>query len=307
MQYELSGLIAATLTPLDADGAVDLEPIPAIVDHLERTGVSGIYICGSTGEGISLTTQERRAVAEAYMAAAKGRMQTVVQVGHNSLAEAQVLAAHAAQIGADAISATAPSYFKIGTIDMLVDCMAEIASGASNTPFYYYHIPSLTGAELDMVKFLPAADSRIGNLVGMKYTTPQACEYQACLNLQNGRFNVLWGRDEMLLSALAVGARGAIGSTYNIAAPLYRKVIDAFQSGNMAEAQRLQLQAVQMIHVMLKYPFLAALKWLLGLYGVPCGGCRLPQGNLSSEQAAQVRAELDALGFFEWCGVELKG
>ena len=305
MRYELSGLVAATLTPLHPDGAVNLEPIPRIVDLLERTGVSGIYICGSTGEGISLTGEERRAVAAAYVAAAKGRMKTVVQVGHNSLREAQELAAHAAKIGADAISATAPSYFKISTVPMLVDCMAEIAAGSPQTPFYYYHIPALTGAALDMVEFLPAADAKIGNLVGMKYTTPQAFEYQACLNLQDGRFDVLWGCDEMFLSALATGARGAIGSTYNIAAPLYLEILAAFQAGDMQEAQRLQLLSVKMIRVMLSHPFLAFMKWLLGLYGVECGGCRLPQANLTAEQTAKVRAQLDEMGFFDWCGVEL--
>ena len=235
------------------------------------------------------------------MAAAKGRLQTVVQVGHNSMVEAQALAAHAAEIGADAISATAPSYFKIGSIEMLVDCMAEIAAGAPKTPFYYYHIPSLTGAALNMIEFLPAADAKIANLVGMKYTTPEADIFQACLNLQQGRFNVLWGRDEMLLSALAVGTRGAIGSTYNIAAPIYLKIIEAFQAGDMAEAQRLQLLVVKVIHVLLGYPFLAVLKWLLG-----CGGCRLPQSNLTAEQTAIVKAKLDELGFFDWCGVQFQ-
>ncbi len=306
MRYQLSGLVAATLTPLAPGGEVDLEPIPRIVDLLDRTGVSGIYICGSTGEGISLTRQEREAVAEAYVAAAKGRMKTVVQVGHNSLREARQLAAHAAAIGADAVSATAPSYFKIGTVPMLVDCMAEIAAGAPQTPFYYYHIPSLTGAALDMVEFLPAAEAKIGNLVGMKYTTPQAFEYQACLNLQDGRFDVLWGCDEMFLSALATGAKGAIGSTYNVAAPLYRQILAAFQAGDMRQAQHLQLLSVKMIRVMLSHPFLAVLKWLLGLYGIDCGGCRLPQANLTAGQTARVRAQLDEIGFFDWCGVALK-
>lgn len=301
MQYELSGLIAATLTPLHEDGSVDVDSIPRVVDHLERTGVSGIYICGSTGEGISLTSEERRTVTEAYVAAAKGRMKTVVQVGHNSIAETRKLASHAAEMGADAISATPPSYFKIDSVGMLVDCMAEIASGAPDTPFYYYHIPSLTGTALDMVEFLQAADEKIGNLVGIKYTTPQACEFQACLSLQDGRFNVLWGRDEMFLSALAVGTRGAIGSTYNIAAPLYQKLWDAYQAGDMVEAQRLQLLAVQMIRVLLKYPFLAMLKHLLG-----CGGCRLPQANLTSEQIAAVKSQLAEVGFFDWCGTEFQ-
>ena len=102
MQYELTGLVAATLTPMHSDGSVNLQVIPHLVDHLDRAGVDGIYICGSTGEGISLSSQDA-AVAEAYVSAAKGRMKTVIQVGHNSMVEAKALAAHAAEIGADCI------------------------------------------------------------------------------------------------------------------------------------------------------------------------------------------------------------
>ena len=202
-------------------------------------------------------------------------------------------------------SATAPSYFKVAEVDVLVDCMAEIASGARELPFYYYHIPSLTGAAIDMVEFLPAAEKRIGNLVGLKYTTPQVFEFQACRSLQDGRFDVLWGCDEMLLSALAVGARGAIGSTYNVAAPVYRGLLDAFDSGDLAEAQRRQLFSVTMVRTIFRYPFLAALKAILGMYGIECGGCRLPQKCLTPGQGETLKRDLDEIGFFSWVGMEL--
>lgn len=303
MQYEMTGLVTATLTPMRADGAVNLETIPQVVDHLERAGVSGIYICGSTGEGISLSGKERRAVAEAYVAAAKGRLNTVIQVGHNSLVEAKALATHAAEIGADAISATAPSYFKVTTAEVLAKCMAEIASGAPRLPFYYYHVPSLTGAAIDMVEFLSVAAEQIDSLVGIKYTAPQVFTYQACLNFEDGRFDVLWGTDEMLLSALVVGARGAIGSTYNIAAPLYRGIIEAFNSGDLDEARRRQMLSVQTVRTLFRYPFLAALKSILGMLGIECGGCRYPHENLSLEQAKDLKRNLDALGFFTWDGM----
>ena len=303
MKSELTGIIAAALTPMRPGGGVDLEAVPKLVDHLERSGVDGVYICGSTGEGMSLSSRERRDVAEAFVRAAKGRMKTVVQVGHNALCEARDLAAHAAEIGADAVSATAPSYFKVGSADILVECMAEIAAGAPNLPFYYYHIPTLTGAAIDMVEFLPAAAARIENLVGMKYTTHQVFEYQECLNLDGGRFDVPWGSDEMLLSALVVGARGAIGSTYNVAAPLYRGIIEAFDSGDIKEARRRQLLSVRMIRTFFRYPFLAALKYILEVFGVECGVCRMPQKSLSPGQAAALRRDLEEMGFFEWCGI----
>ena len=183
MPSKLVGLIAATYTPLHRDGSLNLDPIPGMVDHLLESGVSGLYVCGSTGEGVSLTSDERRSVAEAFTAAANKRVPVVVQVGHNSVAEARGLAAHAQEIGADVISATCPSYFKVGNISALVDCMSEVASGAPELPFYYYHIPILTGSTIDMAGFLRQASERIPNLHGLKYTAPLLHEYQACLRL----------------------------------------------------------------------------------------------------------------------------
>lgn len=300
MAFRLTGLIAATYTPLHEDGSLNLDAVPAMVDFLERAGVTGLYICGSTGEGMSLSGEERRVVAQAYVEAANGRFKTIVQVGHNSLAEAAQLATHAQEIGADAISATPPFYFKVGSVKLLADCMAQVASGAPGLPFYYYHIPALTGVTLDIAAFLPLAAERTPNLVGMKYTAPTVFEFQACRDLEGGRFDCVWGCDEMLLSALTAGARGAIGSTYNIAAPLYRRIIEAFERGDLTEAKRLQSLSIQMIRAINRYPFHPAMKQILRMLGVDCGPCRLPLPPIDKAQAESLRCALDALGFFDW-------
>ena len=300
MEHHLTGLIAATYTPMHADGRLNLELVPAMVDYLAQVGVTGIYICGSTGEGMSLSGAERRAVAEAYVRVAKGRFKTIVQVGHNSLAEARELAAHAQEIGADVISAAAPSYFKVGSVEGLADCVAQIAAGAPRLPFYYYHIPALTGVALDMVTFLPLAAARTPNLAGMKYTAPTVFEFQPCLELDGGRFDCVWGCDEMLLSGLVAGARGAIGSTYNIAAPLYGRLIAAFERGDLVEARRLQLLSIHMIRTINHYPFHPAMKQILGMLGFECGPCRLPLPTVDAAQVAALRGEFETLGFFEW-------
>ncbi len=91
--------------------------------------------------------------------------------------------------------------------------MAAIASAAPSLPFYYYHLPVLTGVAMDMVEFLRLGEETIPNLAGIKYTAHTQHEFQACLNYKNGKFDVLYGYDEMLLGALMVGAKGAIGST----------------------------------------------------------------------------------------------
>jgi N-acetylneuraminate lyase len=300
MNRHLTGLIAAVYTPMHADGSLNLAMVPAVVDHLAAGGVSGLFVCGSTGEGVSLTGEERRAVAEAYIRAARGRLPAIVQVGHNSLAEARQLAEHARQAGARAVSAIPPSYFKITSVAVLVDCMAEIAGAAADIPFYYYHIPSLTGVTLGMAEFLEQASPRLANLAGVKFTAPALDEFQACLELAQGRFDVLWGLDEMLLAALAVGARGAVGSTYNIAAPLYRRLIGALEAGRLEDARRCQSMAVELIRILNRRPFHSAVKAVLKMLGMDCGPCRLPIAPVRPEDAGALRRELDGIGFFEW-------
>jgi N-acetylneuraminate lyase len=300
----LNGLVAATYTPLDDDGKVNTSAVGPIVEHLLKNGINGLYVCGSTGEGMSLSSDERKIVAEAYVQAAGGRVPVIVQVGHNSLAEARHLAEHAQQIGADVISATCPSYFKVSDVATLVDCMIELASGAPELPFYYYHIPALTGSTLDVVEFLRRGGDRIPNLVGLKYTDTKLHEFQECLELDDGRFDVVWGCDEMLLGAVATGSLGAIGSTFNIAAPLYRRIIAAFADSDFDEARRLQSLSVNMIRTLNHFPFHPAMKAVLTMQGFKMGGCRLPQGSLLDEDVTKLRSELDAIEFFEWSQTE---
>lgn len=297
---QLNGLIAATYTPLDAQGGLNLDAVPPLVEHVLASGVSGLYVCGSTGEGMSLSSDERKAVAQAYVKAAGGRVPVIIQVGHNSLAEARQLAEHASVIGADMISATCPSYFKVADVETLLDCMAELASGAPSLPFYYYHIPALTGSTLNVLEFLKRGAERIPNLAGLKYTDTKLHEFQQCLEFDNARFDVVWGCDEMLLGALATGSRAAIGSTYNIAAGLYGRILSAFAKGDFKEARRLQSLSVNMICVINQFPFHAAMKAVLGMQGIPIGGCRLPQGRLSDSDINALRSSLADIGFFDW-------
>ncbi|MFO7906540.1 MAG: dihydrodipicolinate synthase family protein [Pirellulaceae bacterium] len=300
MEYRLSGLVAATYTPMDDAGRLNLVEVPSLVERLIGEGVRGLYVCGSTGEGASLTGGERRLVAEAFVEAAARRVSVIVQVGHNSVSEAAELAAHAQGIGADVVSAVAPSYFKVGTVELLVECMESIASAAPDLPFYYYHIPALSGATLDMARFLEQAGTRICNLAGIKYTCPTVHEYQICHEFDNGRFDIVWGADEMLLSALVAGARGAIGSTYNIAAPLYQRLVAAFDAGDLEEARRLQYQSVTMIRTIYQFPFHPAMKQIMKMLGTDCGRCRLPQPRLSDAEVAELHERLDQIGFFNW-------
>jgi N-acetylneuraminate lyase len=300
----LNGLIAATVTPLDREGACDLSAIKPMIDRLIESGVSGLYVCGSTGEGMSLTCHERKNVVEASVDATAGRVPVIVQVGHNSIADACDLANHAAGAGANVVSATCPSYFKVGDTETLLKCMGKIANAAPQLPFYYYHIPALTGSQIDVVDFLERGGRSIANLAGLKYTNTLIHEFQACQNTQSRNFDVVWGCDEMLLAAFASGATAAIGSTYNIAAPLYCQIIEAIEAGDWKTARQLQYHSVEMVNVMKSYAFHGALKAIMSMLGMPVGSCRLPLNELSKEETESLKSGLEQIGFFEWCGHE---
>lgn len=300
MKKRLVGLIPATYTPFTADGAVDLSSIGPLTEQLLADGVSGLYVCGSTGEGVSLSTAERRQVAEAFTAATRGRVPVIVHVGHDSLTEAAALAAHAAEIGADATSAMPPCYFPIRDAAMAVECAAAVAAAAPKLPFYYYHIPAMTGVAIDVVDFLKQAGDRIPNFAGVKYTANTLQEFQECVAFDGGRFEMLSGYDELLLPGLAVGAHAAVGSTFNVAAPLYRRLMSAFAAGNLDRARQEQLRAVAMIRVLMRYPFHPAMKAVLAMIGTPCGNCRPPLPTLSRADEQRLRESLDAIGFFTW-------
>ncbi len=296
---KIEGLIAATFGAFNEDGSLNLSIIPAIVEKMIEDGLTGVFICGTNGEGPNLTIEERMAVAEAYIKAADKRILVLVHVGHPSIAESKKLAVHAQQIGADAISSVAAFYFKPTSAQNLVNSIAEIAAAAPTLPFYYYHIPHLTGVVIDMIEFLSLSEDKIPNLAGIKYTATTIHEYQACLNYKNGKYDILYGLDEMLLPALSVGAKGAIGSTYTYAAPLYLKVIELFKANKLTEARQTQFNLVEMVRCIIKFSPIPSQRAIMKMQGFELGPSRLPLVNLTNQQLSALKNSLDEVGFFD--------
>lgn len=297
----IEGLVAATFSPMHEDGSLSLSQVPGIVEHLLEDGITGLYVCGSTGEGPLLTGAERRQVAEAYVAAAAGRIPVIVQIGHDSLAEARELAQHAQDCGADAISAIAPRYFGCDSVDALITCLAQATRSVPDMPFFYYHIPALSGVSFDMVRLLEKAPQHLPGFAGIKYSALSLHEYQECLASAGDQSTILFGCDEMLLSSLAVGGYGAVGSTFNFAAPLYNSIISAYRRGELQRAQDLQLKAVKMVHMLYDpYRGQPGFKATMGLLGQDCGPNRLPLEGLSQTEIKQLQEDLERIGFFTW-------
>jgi N-acetylneuraminate lyase len=241
------------------------------------------------------------AVAARWCAVAGSQLKIIVHVGHTCLSDARELAAHAQKVGASGVGGLAPYFFKPSKTADLVAYCAEVAAAAPALPFYYYHIPSMTGVQLAAVEFLRVAATRIPNLAGVKFTYENLMDFADCLRLEEGRFNALFGRDEILLSGLALGATGAIGSTYNFAAPVYQSLIAAFKRGDLAAAQAEQARANAMIATMIKWGGLPAGKAIMRMIGIDCGPTRLPLSSLTAEMETALRKDLERAGFFDFC------
>lgn len=301
MADRLQGLIAAPFTPMRSDGSVNLDAIEGYPQFLAANGCTGAFVNGSTGESLSLTVAERTAIVERWTAAAPDGLSVIVHVGHTCLEDSKTMAAHAQAAGAVAVGMMAPCFFRPATVDDLVDCCAEVAAAAPDLPFYYYHIPSRTGVTFPVVDLFEAAKDRIPNLAGAKYTFEDLADLGRCVDLDGGRFNLLFGRDESLIGGLAVGVKGAVGTTYNHAAPLYCRLIEAFQAGDIATAQAMQARSREFIAILLGHGGLPAFKATMKLLDRDCGPCRLPVRSFPDAQTEALRAELDAIGFFDYC------
>ena len=299
----LQGLIAAPFTPMHPNGTLNLSIIPAYYQMLKTNGVTGAFICGSTGEGVSLTISEKKAVAEAWVNCTKQDkdFKVMALLADTSIEDCKDLALHARNIGLYAVSFTSPYYFKPADVGMLAKVCVEIASVVPDLPFYYYHIPVLTGVSFPMFDLLKEMDGKIPNFAGIKYTHEDFMDFLSCLHFNNGKYDMLWGRDENMLPALSIGAKGAIGSTFNYAAPLYYNLIDAFNNNNLLLAQSLQQKSIDMIRLLGKYGGIATGKAYMKIIGLDCGEFRLPVKNMSENDFDLFKKDTEQINFSSFC------
>jgi N-acetylneuraminate lyase len=247
-----------------------------------------------------LTVEERGHLARRWCQVSGGNFPVIVQVGAQSLVNCRAMAAQAQKDGATAISCVAPSYFKPATPLDLVEFCSLVAAVAPALPFYYYHIPMRTGLTFPLLDILRLAADRIPTLAGAKFSHPDLMDYLRCLHLDAGRFEMLYGLDEMLLPALALGARGAVGTTYNFAAPLYRRLMASFEKSDLESARLEQRRSAELIACLNRYDFMPAAKSLMRMIGLDCGPVRLPLRSLTPESEERMNADLKGLGYFAW-------
>ena len=300
MIQKIEGLVAAPFTPMHADGSLNLSIVPQYAKMLAHNGIKGAFVAGSTGEGVSLTYEEKRAVIEAWGDTFEDSLLKIAMVGGNSVAEMQQLAQLAAECGYHAVAILAPHYFKITSAETIAQICREVGEAAPNTAVYFYHIPVLTGVNVSMVQLLEHLDGQMSNFAGIKYTHHDMMEYNQCLNYGGGKYDILWGWDEVFLGGMAMGARGGVGSTFNYAAPLYHRLMAAFDAGDVTEARRLQEKSIAIVKLLGKYGGISVGKAYMKALGLDCGDFRLPVRNMSEVQYGEFLRDLEEIEFFAY-------
>lgn len=297
---KLEGLVAATVTPMTPDGRINLSVIHQYVDYLvSEQNVKNIFVNGTTGEGLSLSIQERKQLAEEWMCQGKDKLDhVIIHVGALSLLESQELARHAAAIGASGIAVIAPSFFKPTNKDELLGFLQKVASEAPTVPFYYYHIPAMTGVKIRVEELLDGIREQIPTFQGVKFSDTDLLDLAQCINKkEREQFVFLYGVDEQLLSALAIGANGAVGSTYNYLGRKTNLMLQAFAKPDLALARKYQFLTGEFLSFVIKLGFgVAQTKAVMtSISGIPMGPPRLPLVGASEEFIAKAKAKLESI------------
>jgi dihydrodipicolinate synthase/N-acetylneuraminate lyase len=251
----LSGVVAATVTPLQDEGReLDVAAIPRLVDFYADAGASGVFVAGSTGEGLLLTVEERRILLESFLAAAGDGFSVVTQVGAQTTADAVALAEHARAAGATAVAAVGPPYYRYDDAE-LIEHFESIASACAPVPFYLYEIHDRTGYALSETVVL-GVQQRAANLVGMKVSDRSLEELRAYLL---PGLDVMVGSEPLIPEAIALGAVGAVSALAAALPRAVRRVLAGDAPGSHADQLRSELA---------RYPFQSALKTALVAQGV---------------------------------------
>ena len=287
------GIIPAFYACYAPDGSISTERVKALTRHLIAKGVKGVYVGGSSGECIYQHPDERKAVLEAVMSEAKGKITVIAHVACNNTADSVELAAHAEKCGVDAIASIPPIYFHLPN-DAIAAYWNAMSAAAPNTEFVIYNIPQLAGTALTM----PLLQTMLKNpnVIAVKNSSMPTQDIQLFKDAgiqargEDG-FAVFNGPDEQFVSGRVMGADGGIGGTYAVMPELFIRMNELIEKGDIPTARAIQYKADRIIYKMCeaKGNLYAVMKEILRrMYGLELGGVRAPLANLAPEDEAVV-------------------
>ncbi|MGH7736289.1 MAG: 4-hydroxy-tetrahydrodipicolinate synthase [Candidatus Tyrphobacter sp.] len=283
---KLGTILTAMITPFATDGSVDLHEAGRLATWLVERGNDGIVVAGSTGEGQTLDAGERNALVAAVKRAVGKRAVVVANAGTNDTKDSARAAAQAKEAGADAILAVVPYYNKPPQSGMIAHFSA--IADATDLPVVVYNIPSRTGANIRAETLLELA-RRTHNVAGVKESSGDLKQIATIIRDRTDGFVVWSGDDHLFLPTLALGGDGVVGVASHLCSPQYRRMFDAFRSGNVDEAARINASLLGLIDALFATTNPIGVKWAMNQAGFKTGGCRLPLDELPSALAERMR------------------
>lgn len=273
----LNRIWSAMIVPMDDHEAISFETLDRLVEAQIADGVEGFYCCGSSGEGLLLTLEERKQVLERVLKQVNGRVPVISHVGTIRTADAADLAQHAMSAGALAVSMIPPYYYKFST-DEIQGYYEDVMTAVPEAPVIIYNIPQFTGVEFNKGNAWRLLSN--DHIVGIKHTSQNLYSLERMHEAFPSKI-LINGFDEQFLGALSMGATATIGTTVNLFAPLFLKLRDAFLAGDQEGALRLQHAINMRVEETVRIGIFNAMKYGWTLRGIDCGFCRSPFRPLS--------------------------
>jgi len=274
---------------------LDVSIIPGYARDLVAQGIKGIFLCGTNGESVSLTKEERKQLLEAWIKTPEYQsksLRIIAHIGHHCLKDTIDLASHAVNSGIEAIAIMPPSFFRPQNESQAAEYIVEIAKRFPNTAIYYYHFPSMTNVRINLSKTLEIANKESPNIIGAKFSDIDMIDLGSCASKG---FNMLIGNDSLFLPGLVSGASGliAIQCNFNAAFPL--EIWNSFQKGDLPKAMKYQQKSREFVSLVRSFGVTGAItrEATKLLRGLETGITRLPQKYLSEKEKESFKNEVE--------------
>ena len=294
---KLYGTVVPIVTPLTDEDTIDVESLKSLVDYVIDGGLQCLYPCGTTGEMMYLTVEERKLVAEVTVAQAAKRVPVFVHVGAWNLKDTIELAQHAEKIGADGIGVVTPAFYKLSD-QGLIDFYVAVANSVSKDfPVYMYAIPQNAINDVNAA-VCEAVAKQCPNVLGIKYSYPDFTKLQQFLMVNDEKFSVLVGPDHLFEALCAVGGDGVVSGNAMIVIEHYAAIWDAVQKKDYDLATKLQRRTNVLNATMCAINNIAAYKVILKEEGIiKTSNMRRPMENLTPDQEKALLDEMNRLDY----------
>lgn len=291
---ECQGILPALVTPFDTEGRFAEAAFERLMERVYGAAIDGVYVCGSTGEGLLQTVEQRKRVTEAAVKYSPRGKQVIVHTGAHLTRDALALTRHAAECGATAVSSLPP----VGPYSFEeVRAYYAALAGEAGIPLLIYYFPAISAAIASLGQILELC--ALPNVVGLKFTDH---DFYKLSRLRKAGAVVFNGYDEVLAAGLLMGASGGIGTFYNLVPELFVEVYRLGQAGRWTEARAVQARINELIEITVRYPVFPAVKTILGWNRIDCGHCLEPRRALAADEERGLRQALRESSFANLAG-----